>query len=606
MGDLSLNKDGTNQRRNRENEDSWHCLDSHRHGRSKSASSERDLHVSSDGASPFPKHYPRMQTSSSVQTTANKKPKALNARQIFIKKHAPSQDRASLERDVEQLHLRLQQEKSMRLVLEKAMGRASSSLSPRHRHFSSQAKELITEIELLEEEVANREHHVLSLYRNIFEETISRASSKQSSVISSPAHHIKQPPRKHPSVISNAFCSSNNFPLKPWHAMVTFKDLSRKPSKKDQSSQFQDNSCLPSIKSCSGQAKSYSKDSVTEITPSQRTLKDHLYQCPSKLSEEMVKCMASVYFWICRSSMSADPEKRKKDSPILSRSATSNVVIPKNVMSEDRSWSCRSIVEVSLISTDKRIFSQASYAINNYRLLVEQLERVSINQMEGNAKLAFWINIYNALLMHAYLAYGVPANSLRRLALFHKSAYNIGGHIINANTIEYSIFCFRTPRNGRWLETIISTALRKKPSEDKVSLKFSLHNPEPSLCFALCTGALSDPVLKAYTATNIKEELEASKREFLRANMVVQKQKKVFLPKIIERFTKEASLSLDDLVRWLIDNSDEKLGESIQKCMEGNPNYKKASQVIEWLPYSSRFRYVFSKDLTMEKKPWWV
>ncbi|KAF2537101.1 hypothetical protein F2Q68_00020304 [Brassica cretica] len=489
MGDFSLNKDGTNQRRNRENEDSWHCLDSHRHGRSKSASSERDLHVSSDGASPFPKHYPRMQTSS-VQTTANKKPKALNA---------PSQDRASLERDVEQLHLRLQQEKSMRMVLEKAMGRASSSLSPRHRHFSSQAKELITEIELLEEEVANREHHVLSLYRNIFEETISRASSKQSSVISSPAHHIKQPPRKHPSVISNAFCSSNNFPLKPWHAMVTFKDLSRKPSKKDQSSQFQDNSCLPSIKSCSGQAKSYSKDSVTEITPSQRTLKDHLYQCPSKLSEEMVKCMASVYFWIRSSSMSADPEKRKKDSPILSRSATSNVVIPKNVMSEDRSWSCRSIVEVSLFSSDKRIFSQASYAINNYRLLVEQLERVSINQMEGNAKLAFWINIYNALLMHAYLAYGVPANSLRRLALFHKSAYNIGGHIINANTIEYSIFCFRTPRNGRWLETIISTALRKKPAEDKVSLKFSLHNPEPSLCFALCTGALSDPVVTFLT-----------------------------------------------------------------------------------------------------------
>lgn len=111
--------------------------------------------------------------------------------------------------------------------------------------------------------------------------------------------------------------------------------------------------------------------------------------------------------------------------------------------------------------------------------------------------------------------------------------------------------------------------------------------------------------LKAYTATNIKEELEASKREFLRANMVVKTQKKVFLPKIIERFTKEASLSLDDLVRWLIDNSDEKLGESIQKCVEGNPNYKKASQVIEWLPYSSRFRYVFSKDL-MEKKPWWV
>lgn len=118
-----------------------------------------------------------------------------------------------------------------------------------------QTKELITEIELLEAEVANREHHVLSLYRSIFEQTISRASSEQSSGISSPAHHIKQPTRKHPSVISNAFCSSQNFPLKPWHALVTFKDLSRKTSKKDQSSQLQNKNCVPSTTSCSGQAK---------------------------------------------------------------------------------------------------------------------------------------------------------------------------------------------------------------------------------------------------------------------------------------------------------------------------------------------------------------
>ncbi|KFK31381.1 hypothetical protein AALP_AA6G104700 [Arabis alpina] len=596
MGDFDLKKDDKKQKRN---EDSWHCSNIHKHGRSKSATSERDLHVSSDKASQSNKNFTRMQASS-VQSTTNKKPKPLHSRQMFIKKNL-----SSLERDVEQLHLRLQQEKSMRMVLEKAMGRASSSLSPGHRHFSSQAKELIAEIELLEAEVANREHHVLSLYRSIFEETISRASSEQSSVISSPSHHIKQPPRKHPSVISNAFCSSKHFPLKPWHALVTLKDFSRKSSKKDHSSQFHDKNYLPSTTNCLGQAKSHSKDTVTEKSPSERTLKEHLYQCPSKLSEEMVKCMASVYFWLCSSAKPEDSEKKKRSSPILSRSATSNVIIPNNIMSEDRAWSCRSMVEVSWISSDKRRFSQASYAINNYRLLVEQLERVTLNEMESNAKLAFWINIYNALLMHAYLAYGIPANSLRRLALFHKSAYNIGGHIINANTIEYAIFCFQTPRNGRWLETIISTALRNKPAEDKVSSKFSLHKPEPLLCFALCTGALSDPVLKAYTATNVKEELEASKREFLQANVVVKLQKKVFLPKIIERYTKEASLSSDDLMRWLIDNVDEKLGESIQKCVKGKPNYKKSSQVVEWLPYSSRFRYVFSKDL-MEKKAWWV
>lgn len=43
---------------------------------------------------------------------------------------------------IEQLQMRLQQEKSMRMVLERAMGRASSTLSPGHRHFAAQVLDL--------------------------------------------------------------------------------------------------------------------------------------------------------------------------------------------------------------------------------------------------------------------------------------------------------------------------------------------------------------------------------------------------------------------------------------------------------------------------------
>lgn len=39
---------------------------------------------------------------------------------------------------IELLQLHLQQEKSMRLMLDRAMGRASSTLSPGHRHFAVQ------------------------------------------------------------------------------------------------------------------------------------------------------------------------------------------------------------------------------------------------------------------------------------------------------------------------------------------------------------------------------------------------------------------------------------------------------------------------------------
>lgn len=109
-------------------------------------------------------------------------------------------------------------------------------------------------------------------------------------------------------------------------------------------------------------------------------------------------------------------------------------------------------------------------------------------------------------------------------------------------------------------------------------------------------------MLKVYTASNVKEELEVAKKDFLQANIVVKKSKKVFLPKVLERFAREASISSDELPKWISENVDGKLHESIQKCMDHRTG-KKASQIIEWLPYSSRFRYVFSTNLT--EKPWW-
>ena len=109
--------------------------------------------------------------------------------------------------------------------------------------------------------------------------------------------------------------------------------------------------------------------------------------------------------------------------------------------------------------------------------------------------------------------------------------------------------------------------------------------------------------LRVYAASNVKDELEVAKREFLQANVVVKKSKKVFLPKMLERFAKEASIGSDDLVNWVAENVDKKLCDAIQNCI-GRKTRRKASQVIEWLPYNSKFRYVFLRDLV--EMPWWV
>ncbi|KAH0643070.1 hypothetical protein KY290_034674 [Solanum tuberosum] len=520
-----------------------------------------------------------------------------------ISKEEVPEHRASLEKDIEQLQMRLQQEKSMRMVLERAMGRASSTLSPGHRHFAAQTKELIAEIELLEEEVANREQQVLSLYRSVFEECISRPSSEQSSVMTSPAHN-KAESRKHPSIISSAFCSSKKFPLRTFQALAAINDLGKRnllQSKSTHASFYNSKANVHIQKSSSEHTKEQGQVTSMEKSPLARTLKDHLYQCPSKLSEEMVRCMAAIYCWLRITESTSTEQKR---SPLSSRSST-NVIIPQHDIKEERDWFCKSTIEISWIATDKNNVSRASYAISNYRVLVEQLERVNLSQMETNNKMAFWINLYNSLVMHAYLAYGIPQNSLRRLALFHKAAYNVGGQVISANAIEQSIFGLRTPRIGRWLESILSTALWKRSGEERqlISSKFALQEFQPLVCFALCTGAVSDPMLKVYTASNIQGELEAAKKAFLQANIIVKKSKRVSLPKVLERYAKEASIPSDDLLGWVMENVEKKLRDSIQKCIDRRTN-KKASQIIDWLPYSSRFQYVISKDFT--EKPWWA
>lgn len=499
-----------------------------------------------------------------------------------------SNPRASLEKDIQLLQLRLQQEKSMREMLERAIGRASSTLSPGHRHFGSQVqtKELIAEIELLEEEVANREQHVLSLYRDIFEQCVSRPPSEQCSGLNSPAH-AKMKPRKHPSIIKSAFCSSKKFPLQPFCVLSSKSSLERKDIKTRHAPVSAGKTDLRFEKNNSSVVK-VGRSTTTEKASVIRTLKDHLYQCPSKLSEEMVRCMAAVYCWLL------SPTSLKSENKSSDQSCS------------QEAHACKSLVEISSTLPNKSQLPNASNAINNYRALVEQLEKVNISQMDNKAQIAFWINVYNSLIMHAYLAYGIPTSSLRRLAMFHKAAYNVGGHVVSANAIEHTIFCFHTHRIGGWLEAILSTAMKKKSGYEKqvISAKFGLPNSQSLVCFALCTGSFSDPVLKVYTASNVKDQLETAKREFLNANVIVKNHRKLFLPRLLERYARETSIGTDDLIKWVCLNSDKNLRDSIEKCLESQKANKKAARIIEWLPYSSKFRYLISKELAT--KPWWI
>jgi hypothetical protein len=58
------------------------------------------------------------------------------------------------------------------------------------------------------------------------------------------------------------------------------------------------------------------------------------------------------------------------------------------------------VIESLELHLDDGSFNHAAVMLQNFRSLVQKLEKVDPSRMKREEKLAFWINIHNALTMH--------------------------------------------------------------------------------------------------------------------------------------------------------------------------------------------------------------
>ena len=71
-----------------------------------------------------------------------------------------------------------------------------------------------------------------------------------------------------------------------------------------------------------------------------------------------------------------------------------------------------------------------------YEQLAQQLQRVNIAKLDETGRLAFFINIYNALIIHGQVRRGIPPSFLARLRFFSNTSYIIGGYAFSLDQIE--------------------------------------------------------------------------------------------------------------------------------------------------------------------------
>lgn len=162
---------------------------------------------------------------------------------------------------------------------------------------------------------------------------------------------------------------------------------------------------------------------------------------------------------------------------------------------------------------------RTSAAFTEFCDAVTQLQSLPPEALGADAPLnerkAFWINLYNCLVLHATAVYGAPTDGPQRSAFFSGTAgaaYCIcGAQRFCLDDIEHGILRCNSP-------TVGSVAPLFGP--DDARLPFVLPGTvDPRIHFALNCGAKSCPPIKFYGAEQLDAELALAARAFLEADL---------------------------------------------------------------------------------------
>jgi len=154
------------------------------------------------------------------------------------------------------------------------------------------------------------------------------------------------------------------------------------------------------------------------------------------------------------------------------------------------------------------------------------LQSLSLGDLNGRQpRLAFWINVYNAMVFHAVVALGIRRTVWEMRAFFARVAYRIGGFTLTADAVEHGIL---RANAGHGL-------LRRRPFGARdPRLALTVHPVDPRIHFAITCGAQSCPPVGVYRAAALDEQLDLAARNFLNQEVALDARGCVTCSRILE------------------------------------------------------------------------
>ena len=131
-----------------------------------------------------------------------------------------------------------------------------------------------------------------------------------------------------------------------------------------------------------------------------------------------------------------------------------------------------------------------------------------------NERKAFWINLYNVLMIHGLVAYGAQETAEEIQGIFVRLAYIVGGYRYCLDDIEHGIL----RGNSMYFAVPGARFGRHDPRRRHV-----VEEPDPRIHFALVCGASSCPPIGIYQADKLETQLELAARSFINGGGVLLK-----------------------------------------------------------------------------------
>ncbi|MHB8629156.1 MAG: DUF547 domain-containing protein [Aggregatilineales bacterium] len=220
-----------------------------------------------------------------------------------------------------------------------------------------------------------------------------------------------------------------------------------------------------------------------------------------------------------------------------------------------------------------------SDAYNAYRVSSSALRNFDPLSLRNRAeKLAFWINLYNALVIDAVITFNIQRSvteMLSGLAFFRRAAYNVGGQDVSCDDIEHGIL--RANRGHPLIPGPQFASTDPRCAWIVSPMDIRIH-------FALNCASQSCPPICVYDSERIDTQLDLAAQNFVASEVTVETSPcQIELSRIFQWYQGDFGARagvFDFLLQYLPD--DESRATLRDVCSSSKTNVKTVYRKYDW------------------------